>query len=99
MIRHVMRCLHNTSPLLWVSSYNGMEAYEKLHPEDVKSDLVISSYEAQCDILLPWLQKVVANSIKHNESAILEGVHLSPRIIQKIMSYVSSQNTNGILFP
>ena len=99
MVRHVMRCLQDTSPLLWASSYNGAETYAKLHPEDHKSDLVLQSYEAQCDIMLPWLQKLVANCIRLHESAILEGVHLSPQMITKIMTHVSSQNMHGILFP
>ncbi|KAI9178938.1 hypothetical protein H9P43_005600 [Blastocladiella emersonii ATCC 22665] len=85
-IRHLLRTTQPESecPLLWASSYNAGDALTGDLPPD--ADRVIAGYEAQNALLFDKLDDLIGRFEARGESLILEGVHLSPRVMERLMA-------------
>ncbi|KAJ1500799.1 hypothetical protein HMI55_003727, partial [Coelomomyces lativittatus] len=86
-IRHLLRHFYSKeeTPVLWTSSYYADTVLTSEQRSLQSIDPVILGYEAQNDVLFSKLDEIICYFEQRNESLILEGVHLSVPIIQKLM--------------
>jgi hypothetical protein len=86
-IRQLARCFVPPTHILNHSSYNIVPASSSdvLQSESLSSEEIIRAYEEQTDALYPNILKLVQYHLECNNCLILEGVHLSTKIIQRLL--------------
>lgn len=75
--------------MLFASTYYAGEALEMSTAEFAglsPSQLVIKGYKSQCDVVMGQLDKLIAIWGSRTQSAIVEGVHLSLKLVAKLMA-------------
>lgn len=94
-VRHMLRSFteEQQDPLLWVSTYEAGETLQSMvvqsqqaspPPWDSKK-FAIRGYKAQSEAVVHRIEHLIAKFEIRNESSIIEGVHLSPGFITKMM--------------
>lgn len=75
---------------LWSSSYQVVvTSPESIGPDDTQSKkLLIDSYERQNELIFPHLRELIRKYISNGESVIVEGVHLSTKVMMQLMKDV-----------
>lgn len=58
---------------------------KKKDTEEERTERCIKYYLRQCDLMFPILNDIIEDFVKRNESLIIEGVHLNPEVINKLM--------------
>ena len=97
MLREVMRMMmpERLSPVLHTSSFN---AWTALPESDTNSSdhyrAVASGYYAQAELLSVPCEAVVRRALRENISLILEGVHIQPKLLEKL-----PKNDTAIMVP
>ena len=83
-VRHLLRNFlpQDKYPILWASSYH---AGESEGMEGTPEQKVIQGFEAQNDMLFDKLDDLIGNFEKRKESLVVEGVHLSVKVMLKLM--------------
>ena len=84
-VRQILRTFHSRKdhPVLFASSYQATDVLDSL--DDEKFDLkIIRGYEMQCDYIYERIALLMKEFEASGQSFIMEGVHLSPRIVSKL---------------
>ncbi|CAD8102262.1 unnamed protein product [Paramecium sonneborni] len=84
-IRHIMRNFisKDDNPVLFASTYEAGKTLPDLNISDQRR--TIKGYKAQCQLVQQRLEYVIENFNQKMESIIIEGVHLTPIFMMKIM--------------
>ncbi len=88
MLREVMRSMipRHLQPMLHTSSYTAWEEMPHSDKNQVKQeDLLIDGYCAQADLLSVAIKAVIQRGLHENVSLILEGVHVHPAYVDKLV--------------
>ena len=80
-IRHMLRGFHSKLeiPSLWKSTYETADA------GCADSDKMLRVYQEQKEAILPYVEKLISSYHRKKVSIVIEGVHLDPRFIIKMM--------------
>ncbi|SOV24138.1 conserved Plasmodium protein, unknown function [Plasmodium sp. DRC-Itaito] len=58
---------------------------DKEEIEKILTKKCIENYLIQCDVLYPYIDEIIYENIKKNQSLIIEGVHLSTHVMKKLI--------------
>jgi len=89
MLREVMRMMTPLalSPVLHASSYNAWKVLPNIgHNDAMTEDLLVSGYLRQAEQLSVACEAIINRAFREKVSLILEGVHINPILVNKIVS-------------
>ena len=84
-IRHILRCVISpeSNPILFCSTY---ETFKHVHNPGLSvKQACIVGHQRQCECVYEHLRALIADYHYRKESLVIEGVHLSVDVIQKLM--------------
>lgn len=87
-IRHIMRnfMTKEDCPLLFSSTYETHKLMTgEENKEDSESKKCLKGYKIQCGLVQERLERIIENYNDKNESIIIEGVHLTPDFMMKMV--------------
>ena len=88
MLREVMRIMVPAKllPVLHKSSFNAFEVLPQanLCPEDDSDSLLMDGFRTQAELLSVSLEAVINRAVTEKVSFILEGIHITPALLDKI---------------
>jgi len=85
MLREVMRMLvpERLLPVLHASSFNAWQALQP-QPAAAGPDAVADGYRSQSELLSLPIEAVIQRALRERVSLILEGIHVHPRLLDRI---------------
>jgi 2-phosphoglycerate kinase len=85
-VRHMLRSFvsKDQSPVLWSSTYHASEAMT-FAPDTPEKEKIIQGWEAQNELLVGQLDDLITRYETRRESLIIEGVHLSSKVVSRLM--------------
>eukprot|EP00002_Diphylleia_rotans_P000328 TRINITY_DN10170_c0_g1_i1.p1 TRINITY_DN10170_c0_g1~~TRINITY_DN10170_c0_g1_i1.p1 ORF type:complete len:626 (+),score=116.57 TRINITY_DN10170_c0_g1_i1:48-1925(+) len=93
-IRHMLRNFgkDKENPLLWSSTYNSGEALSRVGKDvtGTPDEMIVKGYEAQNQLVYDQIEAIITSCEARNESVVVEGVHLSPLFMVRLMERHSS---------
>ncbi len=98
MLREVMRIMmpRELMPVLHTSSFTAWSALPGI-PEsgaEVSDTLLVNGYRSQADLLAVAIEAVIQRALRERVSLILEGVHIHPAVLEKLV-----KNNDAIVMP
>ncbi len=86
MLREVMRMMipKRLLPALHTSSFNAWQRLPGYANDQATEELIIMGYNHQAELVSVPCEAVIQRALRERVSMILEGIHVSPRLVQRL---------------
>ena len=87
MLREVMRMMtpERLLPVLHRSSFDAWQALPKSDGQGDQEDIIVAGYRSQTELLMVSCEAVVQRAVRERVSMVLEGVHIDPAAVRRLM--------------
>ncbi len=87
MLREVMRMMtpERLLPVLHRSSFDAWQALPNVDGPSDQEDMVVAGYRSQNELLMVSCEAVVQRAVRERVSMVLEGVHIDPAAVRRLM--------------
>jgi 2-phosphoglycerate kinase len=87
MLREVMRMMtpERLLPVLHRSSFDAWQALPNADGQGDQEDIVVAGFRSQTELLMVSCEAVVQRAVRERVSMVLEGVHIDPAAVRRLM--------------